>query len=543
MKSSQYQKIIQHYLTILENELNKEKLLKSYKEFCQDMTIYFDSVFWQEKLQIEESELFCDFVKFKWKNDLQKIEKLYQHFKKHIYKGMRKEKRNSSELNELIEKQFLSEYKKLQQKNPFKDYYHKISHYENNTNPINSKDENKKDTDNSFTTQLLDEYKAFCKANDLPFDSLFFEKKINSGKEQKTIYDYLLQRWKKELDKVEYKWQQEKISLNIKSFKEKLNLSIFFLLGIGDNIGNLTPQDTEFLKILNTQLKEVKKLKEILDLLGRAFGKNNATKTKKEMENTEQRNPVIDYRAKEEIVGLYLGKELENILPAELALLNNEESAVLFDLKFLENKLMCFQQQGITFATQSQSTPKEVSEDERTGPMILCVDTSSSMMGTPENIAKAVALYLGQEAKAQKRAYFIINFSTQIKTYEQTEKKTIKNLISFLQGSFHGGTDVEPALECALDLLQQENYEKADILVISDFEIRQFSPEMQNKIAAQKQKKTKFNALVISEYRSFNISSYEQIYQHSPLSFFDNQWEYSPTTGEIVDLIKPTSSP
>ncbi|MGR6647944.1 VWA domain-containing protein, partial [Avibacterium paragallinarum] len=431
----------------------------------------------------------------------------------------------------------------LQKENPFKDYYHKISHYENNTNPINSKDENKQDTDNSFTTQLLDEYKVFCKANDLPFDALFFEKKINSGKEQKTIYDYLLQRWKKELDKVEYKWQQEKISLNIKSFKEKLNLSICSLLGIGDNIGNLTPQDTEFLKILNTQLKKVKKLKEILDLLGRAFGKNNATKTKKEIENTEQLSPVIDYRAKEEIVGLYLGKELENILPAELALLNNEESAALFDLKFLENKLMCFQQQGITFATQSQTTPKEMSEDERTGPMILCVDTSASMRGDPENIAKAIALYLGQEAKAQKRAYFIINFSSQIETYEQTEKKSINDLIHFLCNSFHGGTDVEPALECALDLLQQENYEKADILVISDFEIDEFSPEMQNEIAEQKQKKTKFNALVISACNSFGISGYEQFYQHSPLSFFDNQWQYSPTTGEIVDLIKPTSSP
>ncbi|MFQ1015448.1 VWA domain-containing protein [Avibacterium paragallinarum] len=554
MKSSQYQKKRQTYLTILEDESNAEELFKSYQSFCQDMAIHFDSEFWQKKLQTEKNDLFCDFARFKWKNDLQKIDTLYQDFKASIYSDIGEEKNNSSELNKKIDEQFLSEYKKLQKENPFKAYYNRISHYENNTNPTNSKNEHKQDTDNSlneilnilsslnknsFTTQLLDEYKVFCNANDLHFDSPFFEKKINSDEEQKTIYDYLLQRWKKALDKVEYKWQQARISLNIKSFTDKLNLSIFFLLGIGDNIGNLTPQDTEFLKILNTQLKKVKKLKEILDLLGRAFGKNNATKIKKEMENAEQHNPVIDYRAKEEIVGLYLGKELENILPAELALLNNEESAVLFDLKFLENKLMCFQQQGITFATQSQSTPKEVSEDERTGPMILCVDTSGSMYGNPENIAKAVALYLGQEAKAQKRAYFIINFSSQIATYEQTEKKSINDLIHFLCNSFHGGTDVEPALGCALDLLQQENYEKADILVISDFEIGQFSREMQNKIEEQKQKKTKFNALVMLRNRQVNIPNRK----NSPLSFFDNQWQYSPTTGEIIDLIKPTSSP
>lgn len=541
MKTTQYQQKIKTYYNSLTNKSEPKELLSSYQSFCQDMTIYFDLVFWQEKRQTEENDLFCNFVKFKWENDLKKIETLYQYFKKHIYKGMRKEKRNSYKLNELIDEQFFYEYKKLQQENPFKAYYNQISHYENNTNPINSKDENKKDTDNSFTTQLLDEYKAFCKANDLPFDSLFFEKKINSGKEQKTIYDYLLQRWKKQLEETEYEWLETRIEPVAKSLKELSQYLQFGIsLDIGNSIGNLASQDIEFLKILNTQLKKMKKLKEILDLLGRAFGKNNATKTKKEMENTEQRNPVIDYRAKEEIVGLYLGKELENILPAELALLNNEESAVLFDLKFLENKLMCFQQQGITFATQSQSTPKEEAEDERTGPMILCVDTSVSMRGEPENIAKAVALYLGQEAKAQKRAYFIINFSSQIATYEQTEKKSINDLIHFLCNSFHGGTDVEPALGCALDLLQQENYEKADILVISDFEIHQFTPEMQNKIAAQKQKKTKFNALVISAYNSFGISGYEQFYQHSPLSFFDNQWQYSPTTGEIVDLIKPT---
>lgn len=566
MKPSQYQQKKQAYSNTLVNEAKAKKLLKSYQSFCQDMDIHFDSEFWQEKVQTEENDLFCDFARFKWKNDMQKIEDIYQHFKDGIYNDIGKEKAHSPELNKKIDEKFLSEYKKLQKENPFKAYYNRISHYENNTNPTNSKNEHKQDTDNSlneilnilsslnknsFTTQLLDEYKDFCNANDLPFDSLFFKKKINSGEEQKTIYKYLLQRWKTELEQVEHKWKKIRIAINAKSFtepqKELDNIldtlkQVGISFGFGDGMGNFTPQGIQFLKLLNNQLKKMKKLKEILDLLGRAFGKNNSTKTKKQMENTEQRNPVIDYRAKEEIVGLYLGKELENILPAELALLNNEESAVLFDLKFLENKLMCFQQQGITFATQIQSTPKEVAEDERTGPMILCVDTSGSMMGDPENIAKAVALYLGQEAKAQNRAYFIINFSTQIKTYEQTEKKTIKSLISFLQRSFHGGTDVEPALECALDLLQQENYEKADILVISDFEIGQFSREMQNKIAAQKQKKTKFNALVISAYNSFGISGYEQFYQYSPLSFFDNQWQYSPTTGEIVDLTKSTSS-
>ncbi|MFQ1023623.1 hypothetical protein ACIWO4_10060 [Avibacterium paragallinarum] len=282
MKTTQYQQKIKTYYNSLTNKSEPKELLSSYQSFCQDMTIYFDLVFWQEKRQTEENDLFCNFVKFKWENDLKKIETLYQYFKKHIYKGMRKEKRNSYKLNELIDEQFFYEYKKLQQENPFKAYYNQISHYENNTNPINSKDENKKDTDNSFTTQLLDEYKAFCKANDLPFDSLFFEKKINSGKEQKTIYDYLLQRWKKQLEETEYEWLETRIEPVAKSLKELSQYLQFGIsLDIGNSIGNLASQDIEFLKILNTQLKKMKKLKEILDLLGRAFGKNNATKNQK----------------------------------------------------------------------------------------------------------------------------------------------------------------------------------------------------------------------------------------------------------------------
>ncbi|MEE6081907.1 VWA domain-containing protein, partial [Avibacterium paragallinarum] len=528
MKPSQYQQKRQAYSNALVNEEKAKKLLKSYQSFCQDMEIHFDSEFWQEKVQTEENDLFCDFARFKWKNDLQKIEDIYQHFKDGIYNDIGKEKSNSSELNKKIDEQFLSEYKKLQKENPFKAYYNRISHYENNTNPTNSKNEHKQDTDNSlneilnilsslnknsFTTQLLDEYKDFCNANDLPFDSLFFEKKINSGEEQKTIYEYLLQRWKKELEEVEHQWQKTRIALNSKSLASHLkelsnSIDMLAILGIsfGDKIDGMekyAPKNIEFLKILNTQLKKMKKIKEILDLLGRAFGKNNATKTKKEMENTEQCNPVIDYRAKEEIVGLYLGKELENILPAELALLNNEESAVLFDLKFLENKLMCFQQQGITFATQSQSTPKEVAKDERTGPIILCIDTSGSMYGDPENIAKAIALYLGQEAKKQKRAYFIIKFAEKIKHFELTKKKNINSLIDFLSPHSNGGTEnLELALDYSLKLLEKETYEKADILIISDFIMQLLGSNILTRIKKQRQKKTTFNSLIIKNVQS-----------------------------------------
>ncbi|KGQ36765.1 VWA domain-containing protein [Gallibacterium anatis] len=586
MKLSKYQQNIIDSNNILENETQASDLLAKYQSFCQEMKIYFDHRFWQKKLQIEKNDLFCNFIKLKWKNDLKKLEELHYIFNKSIDEKLKKDHNNYLEHKNNDDK-FLSKYKKIQKKNYFEKYYIKISEYENNCSELflAQKEHLKNKNENLFQKiisflnlknrhssdpvyQLLKEYKDFCYENNHIFDKRFWNKKINSDEKSEIIYKDILTHWAKELDNLEFRWKKFWISSDSK-FLTKWGDSLLnhidhlFESGIsfGNEIKNITPQGLEFLKELNNKIKKNKKIKDLLNSLGRSFQKRDKKKVikkeikkeirkeiEKEIETIEKHNPIIDYHAKEEITGIYLSKELENILPAELALLNNEESAVLFDLKFLENKLMCFQQQGTTLSTETEykikhkEIEKEVEievevevmvENEKLGPVVLCIDTSGSMMGDPENIAKAIALYLGQEAKAQKRAYFIINFSKQIVTYEHTKRKTIENLISFLQGSFHGGTDVEPALNYALDLLQRKNYAKADVLVISDFEIPPFSLEIHEKIEMQKQKKTKFNALAISSQNNIN----------SLLSIFDNQWKYSPTTGEIIDLTKPTSSP
>ncbi|MEE6081822.1 hypothetical protein, partial [Avibacterium paragallinarum] len=55
------------------------------------------------------------------------------------------------------------------------------------------------------------------------------------------------------------------------------------------------------------------------------------------------------------------------------------------------------------------------------------------------------------------------------------------------------------------------------------------------RIKKQRQKKTTFNSLIIKNVQS--------TYHLDTTMFFDHNWQYSPTTGEIIDLIKPTSSP
>jgi uncharacterized protein with von Willebrand factor type A (vWA) domain len=76
------------------------------------------------------------------------------------------------------------------------------------------------------------------------------------------------------------------------------------------------------------------------------------------------------------------------------------------------------------------------------GPIILCLDTSGSMMGARETIAKAMVLECMRQAKAQQRQCYLYSFSGPGDCQELELKVTgagLSHLLEFLSGSFHGG--------------------------------------------------------------------------------------------------------
>ena len=150
------------------------------------------------------------------------------------------------------------------------------------------------------------------------------------------------------------------------------------------------------------------------------------------------------------------------------------------------------------------------------------------MNGFPENIAKAMALFLGTKAKSENRPCFIINFSTRIETFEIMDKTGIPNLIAFLRQSFHGGTDAAPALHHALKIMEQKNYQKADLLMISDFVMNSLPEDLLSAIAIQREAGNQFNSLVIG-----NDFMSERLKTH-----FDHEWIYNPNTQKIQELVQ-----
>lgn len=354
-----------------------------------------------------------------------------------------------------------------------------------------------------------------------------------------------MKEWQKNLDKSQAQWELSQIGLARKKFLAELEkwleiiqqldrqlspLGLDFGIWFDESLGYLTPQSIKELTRWANYFAQDEEVQKIADLLGKMRQIEKSSKIETITQTISISMPVTDVNSKEEIIGLKLGKDLEYVIPSELALMADPETAILFDLKYLESKLVCFELQGTTFQDEQQeiTTEVETKEDDKPGPMILCVDTSGSMSGMPENIAKAMSLYLGNKAKAEQRKCFVINFSTGIETFEISATKGIADLISFLSKSFHGGTDAAPALRYALSLCQSENYEKADVLMISDFVMGSLPETLLSDIKKQREKGNQFHSLVIG-----NLFMENRLKTH-----FDNEWVYNPNSHQVEQLVK-----
>lgn len=422
--------------------------------------------------------------------------------------------------------------RKLQLENPFKAY---LDSYEKLLN-----------RENMELSKAIKSYQNFLNFSGLPDSSQFWRKQLqDSDKDRKKLKDHFFKDWKKNLDQQCADWELKKIEefrhLFLKQFLEQMmNLEelkkITDQLGLEPGVfldysnGRLTAQDMQQFKRWAEYLRDNDTLRAILNVLGQIQDAHIAQQTIEVAQQQTIETFVPNMNSREEIVGIRMGYDLEFVLPSELALLSNIETEVLFDLKYIEGNLMCFEMEGMQSHYQDVESVSEGNINKK-GPMILCIDTSGSMQGTPEFIAKAVALYFASEAMKEKRACFIINFSTSIQTLELTQPKGLNTLIEFLKMSFHGGTDVAPALDFALDLLQKRNYEQADLLVVSDFIMGTLAQAQQQKIQSAKEKGNQFYSLVIG---NSPISQFSREY-------FDREWLFNPrnsSVSEIVNLIK-----
>jgi uncharacterized protein with von Willebrand factor type A (vWA) domain len=168
-------------------------------------------------------------------------------------------------------------------------------------------------------------------------------------------------------------------------------------------------------------------------------------------------------RSSEELLEVEQGDALHRLLPNELLALHHPVLRKDFYRRFLDQELIQYSLRGV--------------EEKGKGPMIVCLDGSSSMSGDKEIWSKAVTLTLLEIARKQRRLFRSICFSsaeTPLQVLDmnprdryEVETKTIMDLAEYFPG---GGTDFQKPLDAALECLRHSRFKKGDIIFITDGE-------------------------------------------------------------------------
>jgi len=262
------------------------------------------------------------------------------------------------------------------------------------------------------------------------------------------------------------------------------------------------------LEKLRRNLENLKELRELVRQLGRSGGRGPRRRAPREVEATGKPPGMVQSPLQpEETSGLARSGDISLMLPAEQSLIakgwprtdslntvdfaeaSTDESdwsmanrpgsraaRMLHMARRAERNLLSYERTGWLEDVPSRVTGHfEIRPAAEQGPIIVCLDTSGSMRGPRETVAKALALECMRGAHRQQRKCYLYAFSGpgEVNEFElKLEARSLETLLQFLANSFEGGTDVDAPLIRSLQRLGEEEWAQADILMVTDGEIR-----------------------------------------------------------------------
>lgn len=216
-----------------------------------------------------------------------------------------------------------------------------------------------------------------------------------------------------------------------------------------------------------------------------------------------------------EIEQISIGNDLSHVIPSEIAKLSESSTEMMFFKKFAERQLQVFANKPPMTAQEKQVQENQTKPRLEKGPIIVSVDTSSSMKGEPEKLARSLLMQLLRLAKKQHRKCFVITFSVRAKALELTKPANWSRLKKFLEEGFSGGTNGEQMLAVALDALQTKDLCMADVLIISDFEFPLPISDTCKRMETEHAKGTRYYGLQIGETKNPYDKVLDKIWQLS----------------------------
>jgi uncharacterized protein with von Willebrand factor type A (vWA) domain len=157
------------------------------------------------------------------------------------------------------------------------------------------------------------------------------------------------------------------------------------------------------------------------------------------------------------------GADIGRLIPSEVVAMHHPVLARDFRARLLEGKLLQYRLRQ--------------DEQKGKGPMVVCIDVSSSMQGEKELWAKAVALTLMDIARRQRRLFRAVLFSSgegSLKVLDlnrerryQPELGKVIEMAEYFPG---GGTEFERPIDAGVALIEERKLRRGDIVIITDGE-------------------------------------------------------------------------
>lgn len=407
------------------------------------------------------------------------------------------------------------------------------------------------------TYNSCESVKQFKPSIDFDFYKKAFAKNVSPDNKEKTNKEItkineilarnLLSDMNKELLRRKTSWELEQIEEQRKQFIlefykkiEKFKKLFELIKSLTKNFGRLWDlaqgdfQDNGFdiLDHYGSLLQEDSGLSELAEMIGRHYEEEQRYYKELRSKILLATEYVPEPAYKGEICGIKLSDSITDALHSELALYNIPETRPLFKMKYAQKQILSYAYtRDISYRKETLITEEtDISDSlESKGPMIICVDTSGSMQGTPERVAKTIAFALAKKSIEEERGCYLISFSTSIQTMDLTSLASLDgiiNLVSFLKMSFNGGTDASPALLHSVKMLEKENWKNADVLVISDFVMDVLGKDTEDQINTQKTKGNRFFSLAVTTDGNENV-----------ISVFDKNWIYNTNSQNPGDKL------
>ena len=259
-----------------------------------------------------------------------------------------------------------------------------------------------------------------------------------------------------ELNKIieeEFTLEYEKMKRISEVFKD---VSLFSQ--VGWDLSKFSKEDMFVISKLDETLVNRKEITLLLDKIGKI--------SMPEASKILERNKKLPHFVNE-YIGVTLDNDLARLLASELTYMHNPLLKKLFYIKYMEKRLLTY-----SMKAPEDKTNRSVNEIIKSkGPIIICIDTSSSMAGLPEEIAKSIVLYTLKKALSENREVYLIAFGSinEILEYNLTnEKNGLFLALNFLKKGFYGGTDFVSPLLKSFQLIEDKAFEKSDLLFITD---------------------------------------------------------------------------